>query len=361
MLPATTAALEPLIPDAATAGNPLDYTAMIWGETQRIADIVQTTADDPHLAQVLVYYDRPQKMDQASTASWDATLDGILLGAQGSTAPVVVASTLPDLLPEETVQRCLDAGVPAVWGLTTGLKVADAMRTPFAEPQRLREIRSVVRSESLGEWMAEHETKELLRASGVPVPEGAVATTPAEAVTLANRIGSPVAMKLTSSLLQHKSDIGALELHVSGDAEVTRTFERLRSLPGHAATPVLVEAMSPPGVELLISARRDTVVPVLVVALGGVWVEVVSDPAIIPLPATAERVAAALRQLRGAALLTGGRGREPIDLTAVADVAVAVGEALVRHELSLIELNPVFAYPRSATVPVIAVDALARR
>ena len=69
-------------------------------------------------------------MDEHSTASWDATLDGILLGAKQSPAPVLVASTLPDLLPEDTVQRCLDAGVPAVWGLTTGLKVANALRTP---------------------------------------------------------------------------------------------------------------------------------------------------------------------------------------------------------------------------------------
>ena len=354
---ATKEALGPIMPDAATIGNPLDYTAMIWGETERIGDIVRTTATDPNLAQVLVYYDQPQKMDAASTASWDATLDGILAGAVGATAPVMVASTLPDLLPEDTVQRCLDAGVPAVWGLSTGLKVANAMRAPFGDPARLRAIGALVGHSEPGDWLAEHETKELLRRSRIVFPAGELATDAAQAVRIAAQLNGPVAMKLSSPTLQHKSDLGALELNVVGDEQVSAVFDRLRAIEGQAATPVLVETMSAPGVELLISARRDAVVPVLVVGLGGVWVEIASDAAVIPLPADGKRVAQALRQLRGASLLTGGRGRPPVDLVAVADMAVRVGEALFEHDLELIELNPVFA----GTTGAVAVDAIARR
>ena len=72
--------------------------------------------------------------------------------------------------------------------------------------------------------------------------------------------------------------------------------------------------MAPPGVELLIAARADAVVPALVVGLGGIWAEALDDVAIVPLPADAERVEAAIRSLRGAAALAGGRGREPVDL-----------------------------------------------
>ena len=76
--------------------------------------------------------------------------------------------------------------------------------------------------------------------------------------------------------------------------------------------------MAPPGVELVVAARRDAVVPALVVGLGGVWTELLGDVAIIPLPATPERVEAGLRSLRGAGLLTGARGRPPVDLGALA-------------------------------------------
>jgi succinyl-CoA synthetase beta subunit len=112
---------------------------------------------------------------------------------------------------------------------------------------------------------------------------------------------------------------------------------------------------------VLVAARRDAVVPALVVGLGGVWVEAVGDAAVIPLPADVDRVEAALRSLRGASLLTGGRGRPAVDLTAVADLAVRVGQLLVDEDLMLIELNPVFARPAGTAHGAVAVDAVVRR
>ena len=105
--------------------------------------------------------------------------------------------------------------------------------------------------------------------------------------------------------------------------------------------------------------------PCLVVGLGGVWVEAVGDAAVIPLPADAARVEAALRSLRGASLLTGGRGRPAVDLAAVADLAVRVGQLLIDENLMLVELNPVFARPvdlaPEAPAGAVAVDAVIRR
>jgi acetate---CoA ligase (ADP-forming) len=90
-------------------------------------------------------------------------------------------------------------------------------------------------------------------------------------------------------------------------------------------------------------------------ALGGVWTEVLDDAAIVPLPATPERVEAAIRGLRGASLLTGGRGGAPFDVEAAARLAAAAGEALVANRLELLELNPVIVHERG----VMAVDAVA--
>lgn len=357
----TKAALEAVLPAAASVGNPLDYTAVVWGEVDTISTIVRTTAADPSLGQVLVYYDQPQKMGPAATESWDVTLDAILLGAQDSEAQVVVASTMADLLPEDKIERCHAHNVPAVWGLTTGIKVANALRQPFGDPAHLRAISAVAGHRDAGVWMAEHEAKELLAKGGVNVPRGGVATSIEELDAVVALLDGPLAIKLSSPTLQHKTDIGALELGVVGSEAAHAAFERLRSIEGHSEAAVLIEQMEQPGVELLIAARRDAVVPALVVGLGGVWVEAVGDAVVIPLPTDADRVEQALRGLRGASLLTGGRGRPAVDLAAVADLAVSVGQLLIDEDLMLVELNPVFARPAGTAHGAVAVDAVIRR
>ncbi len=115
--------------------------------------------------------------------------------------------------------------------------------------------------------------------------------------------------------------------------------------------------MATPGFELLVAARADGVVPALVIGLGGIWTEALDDVAVIPLPAEPERVERALRSLRGAPLLTGERGGEPVDLGAAAKLASGAGQMLLDNGLALLELNPVVARPDGA----IALDALARR
>jgi hypothetical protein len=119
---------------------------------------------------------------------------------------------------------------------------------------------------------------------------------------------------------------------------------------------VLVERMAQPGVEVLVAARRDAVVPALVLALGGIWTELLDDVAIVPLPASPGRVEQAIRSLRAAPLLTGGRGGTPLDVPALAQLASATGEALLALDAELIELNPVLVHEHGA----IAVDATIR-
>jgi hypothetical protein len=147
--------------------------------------------------------------------------------------------------------------------------------------------------------------------------------------------------------------VGALALDVNGADAVRAAFARVAE-PGRA---VLVERMANPGIELFVAARRDAVVPALVVGLGGIWTELLGDVAVVPLPAPPARVEAALRSLRAAGVLTGARGRMPVDLAALARLAAAAGELLLSEPLVLLELNPVIATPDGA----IAVDALARR
>ena len=372
--PATAAALRERLPASATIANPLDYTAMIWGDREWQRDLVALVGADPGIDQVLVFYDHPPGLAGASAASWQAVEDGILDGAGATSAAVLVTSTLPELLDDAAAWRFAEAGVPAVAGLRTGLACAAALQAPPADAARLREMAAACRGTRTapelvaagfapavpgravpgeaspvcdvppsGRWLAEHETKALLRAAGIPVVDGRTVEGEDDAVAALAELGGPVAVKLSSPELRHKTQAGALALDVTAEPDLRAAYRALKN----GAGAVLVERMASPGVELIVAVRRDAVVPVLVIGLGGIDAEVLDDVAIVPLPATAARVEAALAGLKGAALL------RSTDLAAAARLAAALTEL---PGLELIECNPVLVHQHGAVV----VDAIAR-
>ena len=349
--------LRELLPEAATVGNPLDYTALVWGESETLHELVATVGADPAVEQLLVIYDQPAGLEGAVEESWSAVREGILAGAAQSPVPVLVASTLPELLDDQAALRFVDAGLPAVAGLRTGVSCAAALQRPAADPARLREIAAACgRGAANGagwSWLAEHEAKDLLRQSGVEVVPGRPLRGEDDAAALLAELGPPLALKLSSPDLRHKTDVRGLALDLREERAVRAEHRRLAAL-APAAT-VLAERMAPPGLELIVAARADAVVPALVVGLGGVWTEALDDVAIVPLPASPARVERALRSLRGAGLLTGARGRTPLDIGAAARLASRTGDLLIEHGLMLLELNPVLVYAEGA----VAVDAQA--
>ena len=357
--PATAERLRELLPDAATVGNPLDYTALIWGEVETLRDIIAATGADPGIDQLLVLYDQPAGIDGAPDASWAAVREGILAGAAASRVPVSVASTLPELLDDDAAARFAAAGVPPVAGLRTGLACAAALRKRPGDAHRLRAIGGTARSVRHGRadgWLAEHEAKQLLRAARLPVVDGRLVAGEDDAAAALAELGGPVAVKLSAPTLRHKTEAGALVLDVRGEEDLRAAHRRLAELATDGAA-VLVERMAPPGAELLVAARLEGVVPNLVIAAGGLWTEVLGDAAVVPLPADPDRVEAAIRSLRAAPLFTGGRGRPELDVAAAARLAASVGELLLGADLALVELNPVLVHERGVTV----VDALAAR
>ena len=358
----TAARLRELLPDAATVGNPLDYTSLIWGDVERLRDIVAAVGEDPAVERILVYYD--QAADSGRGGSWAAVREGIRQGAAASETPVMVSSTLPELLNEDAAFEFMDAGTAAVAGLRTGLACALALDTPAADPARLGEIgtttrraRAVLGAEAAANgrrWLPEHEAKELLRGGGLSVVDGRLVDGEDDAVACLSELGGRVAVKLSAPAVQHKAELGALVLDVGTDDAIREAHRRIAAL-GIEGGHVLVERMAPQGAELLVAARADAVVPCLVIGAGGIWTEALDDAAVVPLPATAERVEEAVRRLRLAPLLTGARGTPAVDVAALARLAAAAGALLLEHGLELLELNPVIVHERGA----IAVDAVA--
>jgi acetate---CoA ligase (ADP-forming) len=362
LAPETEAKLEKLLPAEATIANPLDYTAVIWGDVERLRDITAVVGADPAIDQLMVLYDHPQNMFGPGAESWDDVRAGIIAGAEKTDASVLVSSTLPDLIDDAACEQLSARGVVPLSGVRTALSVARALRRPPGDPERIRAIAAAAGTtrEGEGEWLDEAAAKELLAGEGIAVPRGEVAADAGAAVAAWRRVGGPVALKLSAPGLLHKSELGALELGLDGEDEVRAAFGRLEAIETPAwrdGGRVLVEAMTTPEVELLVGAHRDGVVPSLAIGFGGIWTEALDDVAVVPLPVSPERGEAAIRSLRAAPLLTGGRGREPLDLTAAAELAARAGDALLEHDLDLLELNPV-AVGRDGAV---ALDAVARR
>ncbi len=354
--------LAEFVPSAVTIDNPLDYTSMLWGDREALRKMITILSEDESIGQVLVLFDYPNR--QLDT-SWGDVLDGVIAGAADAASAVMVAATLPDLIDENAIRRLERHGVPMIAGLGEGIRAAKALGRESVSPPRLREIAAAAATardavpRGGGEiWLDEAEAKRLLAEAGVPVPPGGVVADADAAVERAAALGGPVALKLVAPGLLHKSELGALRLGLESEEELREAARELLALPEAAAGRLLVEGMAePPGAELMIAARADSIVPTVMVGLGGIWAEALDDVALVPLPAGGDAIEAAIRSLRGAGMLTGARGRAPLDIAAVAGLASRVGGLLLAEGLQLIELNPVFVYERGA----LAVDAVIGR
>lgn len=359
--------LVELLPDAATPVNPLDYTSMLWTETERLAAIVTAVGEDPAIDRLLLFHDHPEGLRPEHEAEWANVRRALADGAIRSGTPAVMASTLPDLIDRQARDELSEMGIPVVGGIPAAISAARAIGLGQADGDRLRDIAAAARKadpdrevdgRSNGStWLGEAATKDLLRRSGVAVAEGRIATGPEDCMRAARQLGWPVVLKLSGEDIQHKSEIGAVKVGLSDEEGLTGACLDLLALPQAEEAELLVERMEPPGVEILISLRTDAVVPVLVIGLGGIWAELLEDVVLIPLPAGRDRIKGELLKLRGAALLTGGRGAEPMDLDALAGLAEAAATCATGNGLELLELNPIVCRPDGA----VALDAVALR
>ena len=184
------------------------------------------------------------------------------------------------------------------------------------------------------------------------------------AVAAAERYGHPVALKVCSPDLPHKSDVGGVALSVADGPSVRGAYRDITARVAASAPParvrgVLVSPMRTGGTELLVGVTRDPVFgPVLLHALGGVWIEVFGDTSLRALPVSAEEVTGMLDELRGVKLLRGARGGEPADLDAVVAAVlgiVALAGAL-GDDLVAVEVNPLYVHgPRVEALDAVVI------
>jgi acyl-CoA synthetase (NDP forming) len=209
------------------------------------------------------------------------------------------------------------------------------------------------------EWLG----KQALAAAGVRVPAGKLARTPDEAAAVAREIGYPVALKAQAAALSHKTEAGGVALNLADEAALRAAWDRMmasvkKAAPDVALDGALVEKMSPRGIELMVGAKRD---PgwgtVLLLGLGGIWVEALGDVQLLPSGADDGLIRAALGRLRSAKLLGGVRGAPPADVDAVVGVVQAIDRLMQTvPTLTEIDVNPLMVH--AAGQGATALDAL---
>ena len=227
-------------------------------------------------------------------------------------------------------------------------------RTPSTGESLARSLREA------GPVICEHDAKAQLSAYGICVPAGGLAADAGEAVRIASALGGPVAMKVQSEDLPHKTESGGVALGVEGKAAVREAFGRIMEsarafAPGLTIEGARVERMAGPGVEVIVGVSRDPDFgPMLALGLGGVFVELLDDVVLSPVPVDAAEAREMLRGLRGRRLLDGVRGAAPADVDALVALLVAVSEFAVSAggALEALDLNPVIVHPRGQGVSV---------
>lgn len=210
------------------------------------------------------------------------------------------------------------------------------------------------------EILSEVEAKQLLADAGIPVVEAQLATTSDEAVALAEKAGFPVALKIVSPQISHKSDIGGVKLGLASAEAVAEAFDQVTAAakaaePGATIDGVSVQRMAEQGVEVIVGMTTDAQFgPVLMFGLGGVLVEVLKDVAFRVVPLTKRDAKQMVRDIQGFPVLEGYRGQEPADIEALEELLLKLSSFIEAHpDIAELDLNPVFAYAKGA----VAVDA----
>ena len=208
--------------------------------------------------------------------------------------------------------------------------------------------------------LSEVEAKQLLGEAGIPVIETRLAKTKEEAASIASELSYPVALKIASPQITHKSDAGGVKLGLTSASDVSSAYDEIvaavkRAEPNATIDGVSVQRMAQPGVEVIAGMTTDAQFgPVLMFGLGGVLVEVLKDVAFRVVPITKRDASQMMHELQGFPLLQGYRGQEPADLDALQELLLKLSAFVEAHpELEELDLNPVFAYPKGA----VAVDA----
>ena len=349
----------------ASARNPVDITAHAINDFGLVGKNLESMLTDGGYDMLVSFF-----------TSWPASpvlgpklRESLIAGSKGHERvphALVVCGPPDTLTPYEDDGFILfDEPSRAVAALAALARIAEHREAgDDAPPPALPEPVPVIPQRAIGEF----EAKEILRGIGFPVLPERLAATREEALAAAREVGMPVAMKIVSPDIAHKTEIGGVALGVADEAAVGAAFDTIMQNAAHKAPQaqidgVLISPMVGEGLELIVGARCDPVMgPAIMVGLGGIYVEVMRDVVLARAPVSVSRAHDMLGRLKGAALLDGVRGQPAVDRAAAAEAIARLSQfaALNDGRFESIEINPLLvrAKEHEKGQGAVALDAL---
>ncbi len=366
----TASALHEVVPDFGSVANPSDLTAEVLKTSETFGFCLDAFTNDSGFSALVM------PMIFAHASSSGARVPAIVEAAARTDRPLAVVwmnewyqgpgSELLDADPKVCMFRSADRCFATLrawldWHEGRGHQQGELKRRsdPSAEPAA-RAILS--EAAGRGKALSETDSKRILACYGIAIPREILARDPEQAALAAGRIGGPVAIKVVSPDILHKTEAGGVRLGLSTPENVREAAKNifasaLRFAPQARIDGVSVQQMAPSGTEIVLGIKNDRQFgPLIAAGLGGIMVELLADTAVRLAPVYDQTAREMLASLKGHALLTGFRGRPGVDIDALVETICRLSELAhdLRDVIDQIDVNPLIA----STNGVLAADAL---
>lgn len=363
-------ALQTQLPDFGTARNPCDVTGGVANDLEAFFGCVDLLLGDPQYGSMVTAH--PYSVHTANRVrsfgemaeKHGKLIHNVWITEYLAGPGLVEAERDPKLTVFRSMDKCFAAiGAWNSWNQRRADRLAEPPARRLSNPAASQAAGKLICGAPAA-VLTEREAKAVLAEYGVDTVQERLVQSVEEAVAAASAVGFPVVLKIESPDILHKTEAGVIALDLRDADAVGEAAARIlaaaRAAPGARVNGILVQPMLPAGVEVIVGTRIDPQFgPLLILGLGGVFVELLRDTVVAPVPigpAQAERMIA---KLRGAAVLDGFRGGPAVDRKALAEIVCRISELLADQadRMAGLDVNPLIC----AGDRIVAVDALLLR
>ncbi|NQV02034.1 MAG: acetate--CoA ligase family protein, partial [Bacteroidia bacterium] len=371
--PETRKILMEFIPPYGSALNPVDVTAQVINKAENFLKVLHLILAKPEIHALVIV------ITQITGAQGRQMAEDIVKISKLTLKPITVAWTTGDLLVGDNLNILTEGGIQYYKSPVRAVRAMGALMkyNVFRKEALLRPGIDLQDSkigkihESAISFLAdkqrnltEYEGKKLLALYGIPVTKEEIASSGKEAVSIAETIGYPVALKINSPDILHKTEAGGLRLHIKNNEELLAAYDEIlinarKYNPEAQLNGILVQEMVSGGIEVIIGVIDNPQFgPTLLFGLGGIFVEILKDVSMRVAPLSFEDAMQMIKEIKGFKVLTGARGRAKADIHAIAGVLVRVSQMALglEDQLAELDINPLLVMPEGKGVYV--ADAL---
>ncbi len=352
----TKSVLNSIVPDYCTPNNPLDLTATLAYIPELFAKALSTLIKDKDVGGLIIGYTIPSHIIDQTIPCMIQGLE--LLRAEGYNKPILWLPFVEHSPNTECLKKLMDLNIPVLSSGLSGVSSVKKLENfVFFDREELSQNPDIAKptKESLGAGVAlsERESMHMLKdykVKGVSVAR--LAKSLEEAMDFADDFEYPLVMKVSSAQILHKSDVGGVKLNIKNKDEVKQAYNEIihsctQACPNAIIDGVIVNTMYPKGVEMIIGMNNDVQFgPMMMLGMGGVFVEVFKDIALAPAPLSLSEARRMLQSLKAYTLLTGYRGSEPCDIEALIELLCTLSHFAADNKdcIKEFDFNPVFVY-----------------